>query len=361
MSLILIIILIICLLLTNRTSGQLDEGERIDEYHARNYQWPPLPSEYIPNNSPGWRSIFERRFEQIARIDDEGSKYNGYMSTVHSALLAPNFTEYGWGLTRAPPGLVEALVDNLKRGLDSDDTPEEEHEFEVDDEYPLEIPLMVPNEHLNELATRELKPIHEAWSGAELIANNAYGLRVYRNQSNLQMHVDQSSTHVISSILHVGHDPEGEPWPLVIEDLHGNTNEVFLRTGDMLLYESSKCFHGRPGRYNGRWYSSLFTHYYPVDWDEEGIDLDAHYRIPPGWHVVPERTIEGLDELVVTETSLREPECKHEWCGMESTTKWESPAELEFGQVVSGDGKIRSLGLGDLGRYDAQEDGEKEL
>ena len=111
------------------------------------------------------------------------------------------------------------------------------------------------------------------------------------------------------------------------------------------MYESSKCFHGRPKRYNGKWYSSLFTHYYPRDWDEERINMEAHYRVPPEWHEVPETTLEGLEKLVVSETSFKEPTCEHEWCGMKHTIKWERPVELEFGSVVSGDGKIRPLDL----------------
>jgi hypothetical protein len=115
-----------------------------------------------------------------------------------------------------------------------------------------------------------LKPYHEAWAGVPLKGAMAYGLRVYRNDSNLHMHVDKSNTHIISCILHVDHDqdPESEPWPIVIEDFQGNTNEVFLESGDLLFYESSKCLHGRPKRFKGKWYSSLFVHYYPaVNWE----------------------------------------------------------------------------------------------
>ena len=43
--------------------------------------------------------------------------------------------------------------------------------------------------------------------------------------------------------------------PLVIEDFKGNVNEVVLEKGDVLLYESSKCFHGRPRRFEGEWYT----------------------------------------------------------------------------------------------------------
>lgn len=130
---------------------------------------------------------------------------------------------------------------------------------------------------------------------------------------------------------------------MVIEDFEGNTHEVYLETGDMLLYEPSKCFHGRPKRYNGKWYSSLFTHYYPVDWDGDELSWDAHYRIPPSWDDEPDD--EGLDKLIITKTSFKEPECEHEWCSMKNTTKSKSPEDLVFGQVVSTDGKIKSLGL----------------
>ena len=323
---------------------QLSEEDRVAEYHARNHQWPPQPSSYIPD-SPGWRSIFERRFQQTARIANDGDKYNAYMSTIHSALLAPNFTGYGWGITRAPQELVDELLQKLMQGIESPDTSTEQFDYPVNDEYPLEVPLMVDvGGELRDRAMNGMKHIHEKWSGVKLIPNNAYGLRVYRNQSNLQMHIDESSTHIISSILHVGHDAEGDPWPLVIESFDGSTNEVFLETGDMLLYESSKCFHGRPKRYNGKWYSSLFTHYYPADWDDERINLETHYRIPPDWHKVREETIEGLEKLVVQETSFKEPGCEHGWCRLENTKQWKHHPELKFGQVLSGDGNIRTLG-----------------
>jgi hypothetical protein len=345
-----LLLIVMALATTSSSADQLSEEERIHEYHYRRHTWPPKLTDYVPN-TPGWQSLFEKRLTQLSYISDLEAKYNGYMSVVHSALIAPNFTEYGWGLTRAPQGLVDALVDNLQRGLASPDTLQEEYQpFDVEDEYPDQKPLMVHNYHLNNRAMYELQSIHESWSGTKLIPNNAYGLRVYRNESKLLMHIDQSSTHVISSILHVGHDPNGEPWPLVIEDLHGNVNEVYLETGDMLLYESSKCFHGRPKRYNGQWYSSLFTHYYPVDWRAEEIEMDTHYRVPPDWTDVPTKEEEGDDELlptlVVMETSFSEPECEYGWCGMRNTLKWERPPDgLEVGQVLSGDGKIQSLRL----------------
>ena len=208
-------------------------------------------------------------------------------------------------------------------------------------------PYFISNYRMNEEILKELLPLHEAWAGIPLIPSNAYGLRVYRNESSLNMHVDRRETHIISSILHVDHDHEEgtRGWPIVIEDFQGNTNEVYLESGDMLLYESSKCFHGRPAKMKGTWYSSLFLHYYPRDWDVNQVTDDIHYRIPPSW-IYPSReggtTIDQEEELVVVSTSFKEPYCKHEWCSMADTTKWYGPAP-GYGKVLSAEGVASDL------------------
>ena len=50
--------------------------DRVREYHHRNYQWPPLDEEYIPNTE-GWKKFMKRRLEQVQRIEDLGDMYNG--------------------------------------------------------------------------------------------------------------------------------------------------------------------------------------------------------------------------------------------------------------------------------------------
>ena len=94
--------------------------------------------------------------------------------------------------------------------------------------------------------------------GIYLQGSTAYGIRAYRNDSNLLMHVDKSNTHVISGIYHIDRSDDAEPWPIVIEDFSGKTNQVFLEPGDLLFYESSKCHHGRPQTFIGGYYASLF-------------------------------------------------------------------------------------------------------
>ena len=65
-------LLILCLL----CRGGLIEVDRVKAYHDRNYQWPPLDEEYIPNTE-GWKKFMKRRLEQVQRIEDLGDMYNG--------------------------------------------------------------------------------------------------------------------------------------------------------------------------------------------------------------------------------------------------------------------------------------------
>jgi hypothetical protein len=56
----------------------------------------------------------------------------------------------------------------------------------------------------------------------ELTPVIAYGFRVYRDGSTLDMHVDKARSHVISFILHIDSSKDSEPWPILIEDFHGS-------------------------------------------------------------------------------------------------------------------------------------------
>lgn len=80
-------------------------------------------------------------------------------------------------------------------------------------------PLYHPIDDLERRALLELRPIAEAWVNHDerekkvhLVGNNAYGLRIYQNQSRLNMHIDKKESHIISAILHVDHDANSKPW-----------------------------------------------------------------------------------------------------------------------------------------------------
>lgn len=203
-------------------------------------------------------------------------------------------------------------------------------------------------------------PIHESWIGVniELVPKICLWLTYIAMHpicSYIMIKINPTDTHVISSILHIGHSTgnDDEPWPLVLEDLHGNTNEIYLEPGDLLLYESSKCRHGRPKKFNGEYYSSLFSHYYPKYWNHEERQLDIHYRIPSSeiWREAASTTTKGgkeeekesgvaeINDMSLISLCVKEPQCEHEWCRLKDAKKWYGPGP-EYGQVLSGDGKI---------------------
>jgi hypothetical protein len=329
-------LLLICLLLSfnyNPCAGvgnldnpddqniQLSEQDRIVEYTKRNYTWPP--TKFTPDTI-GWKELMIERFNQVSELQNSGERYNGYMQTVNSAFVVPNFTQYGFGLARCPDDLLHALQKGIRDGLP---TAGVETSTEVIDAP--EKPLFIDRPDLTARVLSELRNYAEEWSGVELTAYRAYGFRLYRNHSQLTMHVDKTQTHIISFILHIDSSDDAEPWPIFIEDFHGRTHEVILKPGDMLFYESSKCFHGRPRRLNGSWYSSLFVHYYPKHgWYDLNHELEAHYAVPPIWSVDPPANVPNqYTKLQMAGTSLKHPDCPDEWCYTQHSVKWSGPGK----------------------------------
>ncbi len=87
------------------------------------------------------------------------------------------------------------------------------------------------------------------WSNqGELVLTSIYGIRRYTNGSSLGMHVDTANSHVISGIINVNQEDVAKPWQLVILDHDGKEHSVVIQPGDMLMYESARLLHGRPGK-----------------------------------------------------------------------------------------------------------------
>jgi len=292
------------------------EEERLVEYHKRNYTWPV--QKFVPDTE-GWKQLMESRLRQVQEIENQNKRYEGYLQTIQAAVVAPNFTEHGFGLARAPDELMEALREGIRKGVE--DGPGVEGDVEVIEGLQ---PWFIDRPDLTQRVLNELQHFPEEWAGMELTPFRAYGFRLYRNQSNLHMHIDKSQTHVISFILHIDSSDDAEPWPIVIEDFEGKTHEVVLTSGDILFYESSKCFHGRPSKFNGSWYSSVFVHYYPKEgWAETDHTLEKNIAVPPIWNQSP--TTKNETPLQMLGTGMKEPSCPNEWCRTQDSIKWSGP------------------------------------
>ena len=195
-------------------------------------------------------------------------------------------------------------------------------------------PWFIDRPDLTTRVLHELQHYAETWSNLPLTPEVAYGFRLYRNNSRLHMHIDRPKTHVISFILHIDSSDDAEPWPILIEDLQGNTHEVILTSGDLVFYESSKVFHGRPHTFKGTWYSSVFVHFYPTGYQETFDENGPVYSIPPHWEKQPEHHDEV--PLQMHQTGFEEPTCPNGWCASQDTIKWEGPAETGFWTAPNG-------------------------
>ena len=61
----------------------------------------------------------EHRFRQVAEIEDDQDRFEGYAQTITAAFLQPNFTQFGFGLARAPDELMQALRQGIQDGLEA--------------------------------------------------------------------------------------------------------------------------------------------------------------------------------------------------------------------------------------------------
>jgi hypothetical protein len=79
------------------------------------------------------------------------------------------------------------------------------------------------------------------------------------------MHTDTLETHHISSIIIVD-KKVNKDWPLDIQDHNGNWHKIYAEPGDMILYESAICKHGRTEPFDGEYFRNFYTHYTLADY-----------------------------------------------------------------------------------------------
>jgi hypothetical protein len=110
---------------------------------------------------------------------------------------------------------------------------------------------------------KELRPIMEKWVGFPLTSVATYGPREYRKTSSLRMHVDRE-THVISCILHISRSGCNGDWSLQIKGHDDITKDISMDPGDMVMYESRTCMHGRINPCPCDFYTNIFLHWMPA-------------------------------------------------------------------------------------------------
>ncbi|CAD7975578.1 unnamed protein product [Amoebophrya sp. A120] len=146
--------------------------------------------------------------------------------------------------------------------------------------------LVELRQDLKDRLQKMMQPVVAKWTGfeaSELEMTALYGIRLYRQNSEMRMHGDRRDTHAISAIVEVGHLEFGFPddqyhgmeetydhsWPLQVVTHSGETKYVPNKAGQIILYESATLPHGRPTPFPGREFANVFIHYRPKGWPEK--------------------------------------------------------------------------------------------
>ena len=113
---------------------------------------------------------------------------------------------------------------------------------------------------IKEIIQEELKQLHEEFAGQPIEPVCIYGIRSYMRGAILENHTDRPQTHHVSSIVIVDKQVDTD-WSLDFQDHDGEWHKIYAEPGDMILYESAICKHGRPDPFEGEFYRNMFIHY----------------------------------------------------------------------------------------------------
>lgn len=189
----------------------------------------------------------------------------------------PKLTELGFKVMQCPPtawGIIQDAYNLLK----NNPVPEQGVGRDIIDggEIPAEMMSFDNLTSIRDLLLEELKPIHEEFSGGANIEPAAlYGIRSYNKDATLVNHTDRIETHHVSSIVIVDKDldcgcnqTKGVPndWALEFQDHNGEWHQIYAEIGEIILYESATCMHGRPTPFKGNFFRNFYAHYKLADY-----------------------------------------------------------------------------------------------
>lgn len=219
-----------------------------------------------------WFRVNEWNSAEDARLAKKYHEENKPKTIFKTNADLPRLSELGFKVVKVPTNTWR-LINEAYKLLQNVKTVENWNGIEnfIHDKdgkaADLEIFNMDNCHRIKEIIIDELKPIHEEFIGnkAKLKPKWIYGIRSYKSGSILEAHTDSLETHHISSIIIVDKKTDKD-WPLDIQDHAGNWHKVYTEPGDMILYESATCKHGRLEPFEGEYYRNFFTHYTLADY-----------------------------------------------------------------------------------------------
>lgn len=174
----------------------------------------------------------------------------------------PRLTEKGFQIVKCPQNTWELIMDAYRLLKPT----EKNEEFQGKDYYIKggDTNLLdfgqIPN--VRKRIHEDLHSMHQFWCGKEIEPSFVYGIRSYKNGATLKLHTDVVTTHHIASIIIVDKDLNGkEDWALDFQTHDGEWHKVYAEVGDMIMYESAICEHGRTEPFQGTYFNNFFVHY----------------------------------------------------------------------------------------------------
>lgn len=191
----------------------------------------------------------------------------------------PRFSEKGFKVVKVPPtewGIIQDAYSLLQHKETVEDWEGVKNVIKTsyDNDYGSRMMSFDHLVTLRNLLHKSFQPMHEEWSGYELEPTALYGIRSYYKTASLINHVDTLGTHHVSSIIIVDKNlscgckgkPDKPDWPLHFQSHDGEWHKIYTEPGDMILYESATCMHGRPDPFQGFYYRNFYVHYKLKDW-----------------------------------------------------------------------------------------------
>ena len=207
--------------------------------------------------------------ENIWNGAEDFNLYNKKQKVYTHKDQIPKFTEKGFKVIKCPDetwNLIKESYEILKDKKQQESFIGKENVIIGGDSEILSF------EHLPNIKTiihKQLQPIHEEFCGVPIEPSFIYGIRSYKRNATLIKHVDRVETHHISSIIIVDKDLRcgcqnkefGSDWALDFQTHDGEWHKIYAEVGDMIIYESAICEHGRTEPFEGVYFNNLFVHY----------------------------------------------------------------------------------------------------
>jgi prolyl 4-hydroxylase len=163
------------------------------------------------------------------------------------------YTELGFALQKCPTETWNIISDSYKL------LKENTENFSIE---------TLPS--IKNLIQNQLLLTHQTWVGNQpLESSSIQGIESYKKGEIIKPSFESFENCHVSSVIIVDKDLKcgcqnkkyGDDWPFDIQGHDGEWYKIYAEPGDIILYESAICEHGRKEPFQGNFYRNLYVHY----------------------------------------------------------------------------------------------------